>query len=222
MNNHLCNWLYDARILPKRIEKKKAIVCIQDTLAFFFCVWLEKKHRSIKLHSTKNQRGWTDCRSGGRKCYFRMPGSEVAATLYVVQEHVMIIAWWKFTFSSSLTPATAAGKSPTPLFFHPFLSFESVPISSLQLHLHLPHLLDHRPPIRLSSRPITFHHAGYPFCHKWPSAFNKTRGASEAGVVKHSPPRRPPRRSAAVMESGVRKLYFPRGHSSILWVICST
>lgn len=118
----------------------------------------------------------------------------------------------------------AAGKSSPlpPFFFHPFLSFESVPISSLQLHLHLPHLLDHQSAYPRSSRPITLHHAGDPFCHKWPSAFNKTRGASEAGVVKHSPLRRPPRRSAPVMESGVRKLYFPRGHSGILWVICST
>lgn len=151
-----------------------------------------------------------------------MPGSEVAATLYVVQEHVMIIAWWKFTFSSSLTPATAAGKSSPLPFFSPF------PFIWERANL-LPAIASSsssparpRSAYPLSSRPITFHHASYPFCHKWPSAFNKTRGASEAGVVKHSPPRRPPRRSAAVMESGVRKLYFPRGHSSILWVICST
>lgn len=73
----------------------------------------------------------------------------------------------------------------------------------------------------LSSWPITFHHLSYPFYHKWPSAFNKTREGSEASMVKRSLPLHFPLLSAVVMESHVWKLYFPCGHSSILWVICS-
>lgn len=48
------------------------------------------------------------------------------------------------------------------------------------------------------------------------------RGGSEASVVKCSLPLHSPHLSATVMESRVQKLYFPCGHSSILWVICST
>lgn len=69
--------------------------------------------------------------------------------------------------------------------------------------------------------PITFHHLGYPFRHKWPSTFNKTREASGASMVKRSLPLHFPHLSAVLMESHVWKLYFPCGHSSILWVICS-
>lgn len=62
-----------------------------------------------------------------------------------------------------------------------------------------------------SSWPITFHHLGYPFCHKWPSAFNKTREASEASMVKRSLPLHFPHLSAVVMESHVWKLISPVG-----------
>lgn len=48
------------------------------------------------------------------------------------------------------------------------------------------------------------------------------RGGSDASVVKCSLPLHFLHLSATVMESRVQKLYFPCGHSSILWVICST
>lgn len=64
--------------------------------------------------------------------------------------------------SASLQPRPL-GKAPPSPFFHPFLSFESVPISSLQLHLHLPHLLDHRPPILSPLGPLRFITPAIPF-----------------------------------------------------------
>lgn len=157
--------------------------------------------------------------------------TEVAPTLYVAQEHVMIVGLMEIHFLFQLhsihacweKPPSPHPHPPPPLPCHPplFLNLslcQSPPCNCI--FVFLTRWMWSAYP--LSSRPITSHHVGDPFCHKWPSAFNKTREASEAGVVKRSLALRSQSQSAVVMESGVRKLYFPRGHSGILWVICST
>lgn len=139
MNIHLCDQLYNARIL---LERKKNRSCLHWGHISIFCVrvWLEVKQRGIELYSSKNKRGWTDCLLWRGECYFQMPATEVAATLFYRN------MFWSLHDENSLcVPDSVKPQSPgiAPLlFFSPFLSLETVPISFLQLHLHLPHLRD--------------------------------------------------------------------------------
>lgn len=74
------------------LKGKKALVCIQDTLVFFFlCDWSESiEALNCTLPRTKEDEQTAFlCR---RECCLKMLATEVAATLYVVQEDIMIIA----------------------------------------------------------------------------------------------------------------------------------